>query len=194
MSPRRKFDPGSDTDFWSLRLDSPISVRVLRRSRRRGFELVAILAAITAAAAIIFCTQVLTSHQKHWRTTIDDAAALGFVHSFMTEFTSPDPFHANDYTDRILTHATGDFAEQYRANQNQILVEVARSEPTTGTVLDAGVSRRNDDGSIDMLVVTKLASQSPDGKLRLERANRWVVTAKQEGDRQWKISSLIPMI
>jgi Mce-associated membrane protein len=152
------------------------------------------LAAVVAAAAIIFCTQVLTLHEKHWRTTIEDVAALGFVRSFMTEFTSPDPFHANDYTDRILTHATGDFAEQYRANQNQILVQVARTEPTTGTVLDAGVSRRNDDGSIDVLVVTKFTSKSPDGKLLMERANRWVVTAKQEGDRQWKISSLIPMI
>lgn len=194
MSPRRKFDPGSDTDFWSLHLDSPTSVPVVRRPRRRGFELVAIFAAITSAAAIIFCTQVLISHQKHWRTTIDDAAALGFVHTFMTEFTSPDPFHANDYTDRISTYATGDFAEQYRANQNQILVEVARAEPTTGTVLDAGVSRRNDDGSIDVLVVTKFTSQAPDGTLLAERANRWVVTATKEGDRQWKISSLIPMM
>lgn len=112
----------------------------------------------------------------------------------MIEFTSPDPFHANDYADRILNQATGDFAEQYRANENQILVSVARSEPTTGSVLDAGVSRRNDDGSIDVLVVTKFTAKSPNGKLLAERANRWVVTAIQEGDRQWKISSLIPMI
>ncbi|MGP0080686.1 MAG: mammalian cell entry protein, partial [Mycobacterium sp.] len=67
-----------------------------------------------AAAAITVCTLVLISHQTQWRTTIKDAAALGYVHSFMTEFTSPDPFHANDYTDRISAQATGEFAQQYR--------------------------------------------------------------------------------
>jgi Mce-associated membrane protein len=75
----------------------------------------------------------------------------------------------------------------------EILVQVARSEPTTGTALDAGVARWNDDGSVDILVVTKFTSKSPDGTLALERENRWIVTADQEGDR-WKISGLIPMI
>jgi Mce-associated membrane protein len=111
----------------------------------------------------------------------------------MTDFTSPDPLHANDYADRVLDQATGDFAKQYRQNENEILIGVARSEPTTGAVLEAGVSRRNDDGSVEVLVITKFTSKSPDGKLQAERADRWVVTAKQEGDR-WKISSLIPMI
>lgn len=185
MSPRRKYDAGSQTDFF---------IPVDRGPRGWGFPLAAIVAAAVAAVAITFCSLVLLSHEKHWRTTVRDAAALGFVRSFMTEFTSPDPFHANDYADRILNQATGEFAEQYRANENQILVSVARSEPTTGSVLDAGVSRRNDDGSIDVLVVTKFTAKSPSGKLLAERANRWVVTAIQEGDRQWKISSLIPMI
>ena len=111
----------------------------------------------------------------------------------MTDFTSPDPFHANDYVDRILARATGDFAEQYRKNENEVIIGIARSEPTVGTVLEAGVSRRNDDGSVDVLVITKLTSKSPDGTLQAERANRWVVTTRQEGDR-WMISSLTPMI
>ena len=136
---------------------------------------------------------VLSSHEMQRRTTISDAVALSYVRSFMTDFTSPDPLHANDYADRVLDQATGDFAEQYRQNENEILIGVARSEPTTGAVLEAGVSRRNDDGSVEVLVITKFTSKSPDGKLQAERADRWVVTAKQEGDR-WKISSLIPMI
>ena len=111
----------------------------------------------------------------------------------MTEFTSPDPLQANDYLNRILAQATGQFAQQYRNNQKEILLQLARTEPTTGTVLNAGVAERNDDGSVEVLVVTKFTSKSPDGKVALERANRWVVTARQEGDR-WKISSLLPMI
>ena len=182
MSPRRRFEPGGGHLFSA----SP-------RPRRWGLPLAAVLAAAVAAAAITVCTMVLTAHHTLSRTRINDAAALGYVHSFMTEFTSPDPFHANDYSDRILAQATGEFAQQYRDDQNEVLVQVARSEPTTGTVLDAGVERWNDDGSVDVLVVTRFTSKSPDGKLRVERENRWVVTAKQEGDR-WKISSLIPMI
>jgi Mce-associated membrane protein len=182
MSPRRKMDPGAEVLFTA----PP------RAPRRRGLTLAVTFATATAATAIVVCALVLSSHEIQRRTTLSDAVALGYVRSFMTDFTSPDPFHANDYADRILAQATGEFAEQYRQNENEILIGVARSEPTTGTILDAGVSRRNDDGSVDVLVITKFSSKSPDGKLQAERANRWVVTTKQEGDR-WKISSLIPM-
>jgi Mce-associated membrane protein len=181
MSPRRKVEPADDL------VVSP------RSPGRHGLPIAAVIAAAVAAAAIAVCSVILVLHVTRQRATVRDAAAVGYVRTFMTEFSSPDPFHANAYTDRILAQATGDFADQYRANQNEVLIGVARSEPTTGTVLDAGVSRRNDDGSVDVLVVTKIASASPDGKLKVERANRWVVTARKEGE-QWKISSLIPMI
>jgi Mce-associated membrane protein len=183
MSPRRKVQPGAELLF------TPPP----RSSRRWGLPLAVTFAAAAAVAAVVVCALVLSSHEMQRRTTINDAVALGYVRSFMTDFTSPDPFHANDYADRILAQATGEFADQYRQNENEILIGVARSEPTTGTVLDAGVSRRNDDGSIEVLVITKFTSKSPDATLQAERANRWVVTAKQEEDR-WKISNLIPMI
>ncbi|TQR84323.1 mammalian cell entry protein [Mycobacterium hodleri] len=182
MSPRRKIDPEAQPAF----------PQPLRAPRRWGLPIAVTLAAAVAATAIVVCALVLSSHEDHHRATINDAVAVGYVRSFMTEFTSPDPFHANDYADRVLAQATGGFADQYRQNENEILIGIARSDPTTGTVLDAGVSRRNDDGSVDVLVVTKLTSQSPDGKVHAARANRWVVTTRQEGT-QWKISSLIPM-
>lgn len=182
MSPRRKFEPGATQLFG-----------VPPPRRRWGLPLGAALCVAVGAVAITVCTLVLIENEKQWRATIKRAAALGYVQSFMTEFTSPDPLHANDYTDRILAQATGDFAQQYRDNQNQILIQVAKSEPASGSVLDAGVARCNDDGSIDVLVVTKFTSKSADGKVVLERGNRWVVTAKQEGER-WKISNLIPML
>lgn len=182
MSPRRKIDSSAPP----LHTATP-------SPRRWGLPLAATLAAAAAANAIVVCALVLSSHETQRRTTISDAVALDYVRSFMTDFTSPDPFHANDYADRILAQATGEFADQYRQNENEILIGVARSEPTTGTVLDAGISRRNDDGSVEVLAITKFTSKSADGKLQAERADRWVVTTKQEGDR-WKISSLIPMI
>lgn len=186
MSPLRRFDEGERPLFTE-------SAQLQPRLRRWLLPLAAAVAAVLAAAAITVCTVVLVSHETQRRANIKEASALGYVRAFMTEFSSPDPFHANDYTDRILAQATGGFAEQYRENQNQILVGVARSEPTTGTVLDAGVARWNDDGSADVLVVTKFTSKTTDGKLVAERASRWVVTVAQEGD-QWKVSNLIPVI
>jgi Mce-associated membrane protein len=111
----------------------------------------------------------------------------------MTEFTSIDPFHANDYINRILAQATGDFAKQYTDRANQILLQVARAEPATGTVLGTGVERWNDDGSVTVMVATAVTSKSPDEKQVIENTNRWTVTAVQEG-KQWKISNLLQVI
>jgi Mce-associated membrane protein len=111
----------------------------------------------------------------------------------MTQYTTLDPFHANEYADRILGQGTGDFAKMFKEKENEILIQVARAEPTKGTVLEAGVQRWNDNGSADVLVATKMSSKSPDGKATIESGNRWVATAIKEG-QQWKISQLIQVI
>ncbi|MGH3632640.1 MAG: mammalian cell entry protein, partial [Mycobacterium sp.] len=88
---------------------------------------------------------------------------------------------------------TGDFATQFQSKANLALLSVAKGEPTTGTVLDAGVERWNDDGSVDVLVVAKVTAKTPDSKNSADGAYRWVVTAKQEGN-QWKVSSLLEVV
>jgi Mce-associated membrane protein len=150
-------------------------------------------AALLAAAAITACSLILVNHKAHLHAASKEALVLVSVRSFMTGFTSLDPFHANAYVDRVLAEATGDFAKQYREHENEILIQVARAEPTKGTALDAGVERWNDDGSATVLVATEVTSKSPDGKEVVENTNRWVVTAQQEGNR-WKISSLVQVI
>jgi Mce-associated membrane protein len=136
---------------------------------------------------------MLVGHETDRRVAVKDAAALSYVREFMTMYTTLDPFHANQYADRILTQGTGDFAKMFTEKQNEILIQVARAEPTTGTVLEAGVQRWNDNGSADILVATKIATKSPDGKSMVESGNRWVATAIKEG-QQWKISQLIQVI
>lgn len=182
MSPRRQL-------VWGARPASGPAVP----ARRRGLLFVIIVSAAVAAASIALCGLDLKSHEALRQTMIKNAAALSYVRSFMTEFTSPDPDHTQVYTARILAQATGDFAEQYRLNQNTILRQLAEIEPTTGTILDAGVARHNDNGGIEVLVTTKLTSKSPDGRLQAARTSCWVVTVKQEGAR-WKISNINPMI
>jgi len=184
VSPRRKIEPVEDV---------PVDERVTERPRRWGLPTVAALAAMLVAGAVTVSTLLLISHESHRRTTIKDVSAVSFVRSFMTEFTSPDPFHANDYAERVLSRATGDFAKLYKEKANEIVVQVARAEPTTGTVLDAAVERWNDNGSADVVVATKISSKSPDGKTVVESGHRWVATAIKEGD-QWKISALFPVI
>ena len=183
MSPRRKVE-SDEQDFFEV---------VPKPPPRRGLPIIAALAALFIAAAITASTLILTDHEKDRRVSVTEAAALGYVREFMTAYTTLDPFHANDYVDRILGQGTGDFAKMFKEKQNEILIQVARAEPTTGTVLEAGVQRWNDNGSADVLVATKIATKSLDGRPTIESGNRWVATAIKEG-QQWKISQLIQVI
>jgi Mce-associated membrane protein len=161
--------------------------------RRRGLPIVAVLATLLIAAAITGSALMLVYHEKDRRAAAKEAAALGYVREFMTAYTTLDPFHANDYVDRILAQGTGDFGKNFKDKENEILIQVARAEPTTGSVVEAGLQRWNDNGSVDVLVATKITSKSPDGKSTIESGNRWVATATKEG-QQWKISQLIQVI
>ncbi|ORV51024.1 mammalian cell entry protein [Mycolicibacter engbaekii] len=178
MSPRRRVHPQDQP----LYVERPVP-------RRRRLPMVIVGSLVAAAAAIAICAVTLVTHEQHRRAALRDVEALAAVESFMTMFTSPDPFHANDYLARVLDNATGDFASAYQEKANQILIAVARSEPTTGTVTAAGVERWNDEGSVTMLVAVENTGKSPDGKHDVRVATRWLATAQKEGD-QWKISDL----
>ena len=183
MSPRRKID-AEEPELYTTPAAKP--------PRRWGLPIVATLSAILIAAAIAASALMVVSHESDHRTQVRDADVLGYVRSFMTTYTTLDPFQANYYGDRIQSQATGDFAKMFKEKINEILVRVARAEPTQGTVVEAGVQRWNDDGSADVLVATKTSNKTPDGKT-IESGDRWVVTAKKEG-QLWKISQLIQVI
>jgi Mce-associated membrane protein len=183
VSPRRKLQ-SDERDFFGV---------VPKPPRRWGLPIIAVVASLLMAAAITASTLMLIQHVKDNRSATKEADALGYVRQFMTSYTSLDPFHANEYADRILAQGTGDFAKMFKEKENEILVQVARAEPTTGTVLEAGLQRWNDNGSADVLVATKISAKSPDGKSTVESGNRWVATAIKEG-QQWKISQLIQVI
>ncbi|MGZ8746946.1 MAG: mammalian cell entry protein, partial [Mycobacterium sp.] len=154
MSPRRKIE-ADEPDFFEVKPDPP---------RRWGLPLIAALAAVLIAAALTAGTLMLVSHRTDVRSRANDAQVLDYVQSFMTSYTTLDPFNANAYTDRILAQGTGEFASMFSEKQNEIVIQVAQAEPTTGSVVAAGVQRWNDNGSADVLVATKITSKSPDGK------------------------------
>ena len=184
MSPRRKFAP----DEQPLLVAQPV-----RQQRPWILPTAFVVAAVLMVLAITGSALMLVSHESTARTAAKDREVVNYVTGFMTKFVSVDPFHANDYVTRILAQATGDFAKQYQKNANEILLQVARAEPATGTVLDAGVERWNDDGSVNVMVATAITTKSPDEKQVLENTNRWAATAMQEGN-QWKISNLQQVI
>jgi Mce-associated membrane protein len=185
VSPRRRIDPAAGELFGPA--PPP------RHPRPWRFIVISALSALLIAGAIAGSTLIMLSHEAQHRETINDVSVLGYVRSFMTAYTSPDPFHANDYTDKVMAQATGDFAKGFKQKENEIAVQVALAQPTQGTVLDAGVERWNGDGSATVLVATKITSTSPDGKNEIESGNRWVVTVSKEGQR-WKISQLMQVI
>jgi Mce-associated membrane protein len=184
MSPRRRFAPG-EAPLLSAQPPAP--------RRPRGLPVAGGAAAVLAVAAIAASGLMLGSHESRERAASRDREVLNYVTGFMAGFTSLDPFHANDYIVRIQAQATGDFAKQYRDKANEILLQVARAEPATGTVLDAGVERWNDDGSANVIVATVVTSKSPDDKQVFENTTRWMATATREGN-QWKISNLLRVV
>ena len=183
MSPRRKFRPGEE----------PLLVAHPVMPRRWGLSLAAAISAVLMVAAITVSALMLISHQSREHKASKDRAVLSYVKWFMVDFTSIDPYHANDYVTRILGQATGDFAKQYHDQANEILLQVAQAEPATGTVLDAGVERWNDDGTATVMVATEVTSKSADEKQVFANTNRWSATVTQEGN-QWKISNLLQVI
>jgi Mce-associated membrane protein len=184
MSPRRKFRPGEET---------LLVANTAEPRREWGLPVAATVSALLMVAALALSTMMLISHQSRARAAAKDREVVNYVRWFMVDFTTIDPFHANAYIDRILAQATGDFGKQYHDKANEILLQVARAEPTSGTVLDAGVERWNDDGTANVLVATGVTSKSPDEKQVFENTNRWTATAKREGS-QWKISNLLQVI
>jgi Mce-associated membrane protein len=190
MSPRRRIEPGSD-----LAIVVPGPKLTWRDWLRRGLGLPAlsVVAGLLVVAAVAVTSLMLWSHESNHRTEVRDADVLGYVGQFMTEYTTLDPFHANDYADGVLRHATGDFAKEFTDKQNAIVVQVARAEPTKGTVVEAGIERWHDDGSVSVLVATKISTTIGNPKKSVDSGDRWVVTAVKEG-QQWKISQLTQVI
>jgi Mce-associated membrane protein len=184
MSPRRRFRPDEEP----LLVAQPVPP-----GRPWWLPVASAASAVLMAAAITASTLMLISHEHRERTASKNREVLSYVTGFMAQFTSIDPYHANDYVSRVLAQGTGDFAKQYRDKANEILIQIAQAEPATGTVLDAGVERWNDDGSANVIVATAVTTKSPDEKQVLENTNRWTATATQEGN-QWKISNLQQVI
>jgi Mce-associated membrane protein len=190
MSPRRQIQPGEEP---LLVERIPETSRWSRCGQRALPIAMAVAVLLGASAAIAVPAYVFYNHRSHHQAAMKEVDVLGFARSFMTGFTSVDPFHANDYVDRLLKQATGDFAKKYREKINEITLSVAQAEPTKGTPLEAGVERWNDDGSASVLVVIEVAYKSPDRKQTIENTSRWVLNAQREGN-QWKISSLQQVI
>lgn len=159
---------------------------------RRLLPLMVTVAAVAVCAAVTVSAMVFWHSQTERRTAIRDAAVIDFARSFIAQYTTPDPFNANAYADRVLAQGTGDFAKQYKEKMNDIVIQVAHSEPGVGTVQDLGIERWNDDGSASLVAVANMVTTMPDGA-KVQTASRWVVTAIKEGE-QWKVNNLIQVI
>lgn len=184
MSPRRKISPSEATWF---RAPEP-------QPRRRGVKLLSALAAALIVAAVATSAVVFAKHQAARRAEVREAAVLSFVRAFVIQYTSPDPFNANAYADKVLALGTGNFAKLYSEKMNEVVLQVATAEPAFGSVgeQDVGIERWNPDGSASVIAVANMTTKMPDGK-KIDSASRWEITAVKEGD-QWKVSDLIQVL
>jgi Mce-associated membrane protein len=82
------------------------------------------LAAAVIIAAVTISGVVFITDQTARRAQIREAAVLSFVRTFITQYTSPDPFNANDYADKVLALGTGNFAKMYSERMNEVVIQV----------------------------------------------------------------------
>ena len=182
MSPRRRFEEG---DWSSLRMPET-------GPSRRRLLVVGSIAAVTMIVALSVSAFVFAKSVNQQRASVRNAAVVDFVRTFVTQYTSPDPFHANDYADKVLALGTGNFAKLYSDKMTEVVIQVAQAEPGVGTVQEIGIERWNPDNSANVIAVANMATTMPDGK-KIDSGSRWEVTAVKEGD-QWKVSDLIQVL
>ena len=103
MSPRRRIEAGVDP---ALRLPPA-------RPRNRLLSVVVPVAALAMVAALALSAFVFAKSITAQRASIRNAAVVDFVRSFITQYTSPDPFNANAYAEKVLSLGTGNFAKLY---------------------------------------------------------------------------------
>ncbi len=182
MSPRRRIEAG----------EQPTLVVPSVRPRHRLLSAVVPVAAVALVAALTVSAFVFAKAVTAQRASIRNAAVIDFVRSFITQYTSPDPFNANAYADKVLSLGTGNFAKLYSDKMNQVVIQVAQAEPGVGAVQEIGIERWNPDDSVNVIAVANMTTKMPDGK-KVESPSRWEVTAVKEGD-QWKVSDLIQVL
>ncbi len=185
MSPRRKIDEDAQDAGASFRMPAPEP----RDSRLRRVAAVAAAVILVAVGVSAF---VFAKSFAAQRAAVRDAAVLDFTRSFITQYTSPDPFNANNYADKVLAMGTGNFAKLYSDKMTQVVIQVAQAEPGFGSVQEIGVERWNPDGSASVIAVASMTTKLPDGQ-KIDSGSRWEVTAVKEGD-QWKVSDLIQVL
>ncbi|MFM9033567.1 MAG: mammalian cell entry protein [Mycobacterium sp.] len=159
---------------------------------RRRVAVVAAIAAVLISAAVAASALIFAKAEGDRRAQIRDAAVLTLARTFVTQYTSPDPFNANDYAKKVLALGTGNFAKLYSEKMNQVVVQVAQAEPGFGSVQEVGIERWNPDGSASVIAVANMTTKMPDGK-KIDSGSRWEITAVKEGD-QWKVSDLIQVL
>ena len=115
MSPRRRFEAGHPPSF---RLPDP-------HPPRGKLAVIGALAAAVIIAAVTISGVVFITDQMARRAQIREAAVLSFVRTFITQYTSPDPFNANDYADRVLALGTGNFAKMYSERMNEVVIQTS---------------------------------------------------------------------
>jgi Mce-associated membrane protein len=162
------------------------------RPSRRRLLIVASIAAVAMLCGLSVSAFVFATSRTEQRAAVRNAAVLDFVRTFVTQYTSPDPFNANAYADKILALGTGNFAKLYSDKMNQVVIQVAQAEPGVGTVQEIGIERWNSDDSANVIAVANMTTTMPDGK-KIDSGSRWEITAVKEGD-QWKVSDLIQVL
>jgi len=148
--------------------------------RRWGLPIIATLATLLIAAAVTGSTLMLVAKEKDRDSSTKEVEAVDYVRGFMSTYTTLDPSTPTNMPIGSSHRAPATSRRCSKRSERDPDTGRAR-RATTGSVVEAGVQRWNDNGSADVLVATKISTKSPDGKSTIESGNRWVATTTKEG-------------
>ena len=135
--------------------------------RSTGFARVAIRVVIALLVVVVVAGGAvggwsMVRHHTAVRDADRDTQLLDFSKDAVAQLVSTDSADPRGYVDRVLANSTGRWHDEFDARKRSVIDTMqASGGVTSGHGVAAGIERRNDDGSVSVLVVVTSQTSVP---------------------------------
>lgn len=132
------------------------------RTVRVGLGILVVLSAF----ALVFGVRFTIAHTATVADEVRDSEILRFSKDSVAQLVSTERSHPDEYIDRVLADAAGDWWTEFDARKDAVAQSMAETAgDSVGTSLAAGIEHRDDSGTVTVLVAAagdRSASATPD--------------------------------
>lgn len=135
--------------------------------RRKAFARIATRIVMAALVVVVVAGCAvggwsMVRHHTAVREAASDTQLLDFAKDAVAQLVSTDPADPRGYVDRVLANSTGRWHDEFDARKRSVVDTMqASGGVTSGHGVAAGIERRNDDGSVSVLVVVTSQTSVP---------------------------------